>query len=180
MRNIFLLNVIILLLTVNHDLYSNQNEEMVNSYKKNRVEFGFALELNHVEINYQRFWLPFLSTGLHILPIKPGGINFGISVYPISFAQIAIFIGKPVLTENIIDGPTYNADYNYGIRYGVIIPVIKKDEFFVSISNMNVWFVDRDYNYTSGFYLPEAEVVQKTRREIRKYNFFKLGVGIKF
>lgn len=173
-------SVIFLLLLFDNDVYSNPNEDMENIYKKNRIEFGFALELNHVEINYRRYWFPFLSTDINLMPIKPGGINLGISVYPISFAFVNMFIGKPALTEMIIDGPTYKADYAYGIRYGVIIPVIKIDEYFVSISNMNIWFVDRDYNYTSGFYSSEVEVEQKTRREIRKYNLFKLGIGVKF
>ncbi|MDP2208644.1 MAG: hypothetical protein Q8K98_07700 [Bacteroidota bacterium] len=181
MRNIFLLNVIILLLTLDNDLYSNQDEDMVNSYKKNSVEFGFALELNHVEINYRRLWLPFLSTDMNFMPMQPGGINLGISIYPLSFLFFNCFYGYPVYNQySTCGGPSFTANYDYSIKYGVQIPIIRKDEYFVSISNMNIWFVDRDYNYTSGFYSSEVEVEQKTRREIRKYNFFKLGIGVKF
>lgn len=170
MKNKYLFYIIILLLILTTDLYSNSDEEPDVVYKKNSVEFGFALELNHVEINYRRFWFSFLSTDMNFMPIQPGGINFGISIYPLSFLFLNCFYGYPVSNQySTCGGPSFTADYDYGIKYGVQIPVLKKDEFFVVLSNMNIWFIDKDVG-----------VETKIHREIKRYNFFKLGIGVKF
>lgn len=177
--------LIFVLLIINNNLISEeQSKRKIFNKVNNAFELRGDAGLNYFELEYRRYWIPILSSDIFLRLNDGGGINVGASVYPPSFYFFELlflqgFIGSPYYKETIVDGPVFNPEYVYGLKYGIKLPFLK-DRFIFSVSVGKNWIVDKNYCYNCGFPPPGITFIPKHKVEYRQSDLFDIGFGIRF
>ncbi len=152
------------------------------SITRNRVEFRYGEP--GATFEFRHSWITYVSTDLFLSTNSMRGIGLGISVDPFPILSIQGILGYPPYTDQIVDGPVFDPEFNYGFRAAFLIPLsLQVSRLYVSLSAGKVWVVDNDYTEDGGF-LPartlDVAVPATTRKETRTLEFFELGLGIRF
>jgi len=149
---------------------------------RNRVEVRYGEP--GATFEFRHSWFTYVSTDVFLSTNSMRGGGLGISVDPISMLSVQGILGYPPYTDQVVDGPVFDPEYNYGFRAAFLIPLaLLQSRLYFSLSAGKIWVVDNDYTEDGGF-LPartlDVIVPVTTRKETRTLEFFELGLGIQF